>query len=208
MDGTLATNVYYLLLVAGVLLAIMAMFTPGTGLLEAGAVIALLLAGWGIYREPVNLWALLVLLIGVFPFLLAVRRSGRLLFLAVANIAFVIGSAYLFRSEAWWRPAVHPILALVVSVLASGYLWLATRKVLEASAALPVHDLRVVIGMLGEAKTEIYNEGSVQVNGELWTARSQTPIPAGAQVRVLRREGLVLEVEQFEDLGRENKSNT
>jgi membrane-bound serine protease (ClpP class) len=196
MEDVLIANIYYLLLVAGVLLAIMAMFTPGTGLLEAGAVVALLLAGWGIYREPVNLWALFVLFVGVFPFLLAVRRSGRLIFLAVAIVAFVIGSAYLFRSDAWWKPAVHPVLALVVSILAGGYLWLATRKVLEAGSALPTHDLRAVIGATGEAKTAVHNEGSVQVNGELWSAHSEIPIPAGAPVRVLRREGFILEVEQ------------
>jgi membrane-bound ClpP family serine protease len=42
----------------------------------------------------------------------------------------------------------------------------------------------------------VHEDGSVQVAGELWSARSEDPIPAGAQVRVLRREGFVLVVEK------------
>ena len=40
-------NVAYLFLVAGFSLALMAVLTPGTGLLEIGALFVLLLAGWG-----------------------------------------------------------------------------------------------------------------------------------------------------------------
>jgi len=49
--------------------------------------------------------------------------------------------------------------------------------------------------MTGEARTDILAEGSVYVNGEDWSARSKTLIPAGSKVLVLRRNGLVLEVE-------------
>jgi len=191
----LMINVYYLILVAGVLLAIMAIFTPGTGVLEVGAVFALLLAGFGIASTPINLWALLVLLLGIFPFVFAVLKSKRIFWLAIANVAFVFGSAYLFRGEKWWQPAVSPVLAVVVSVLASGFLWFATRKVLEARSVRPAHSLETLLGAEGETRTEVHNEGSVQVLGELWSARSETPIPAGTPVRVLRREGFILDVE-------------
>lgn len=192
---TLMTNIYYLLLVAGVLLAIMSIFTPGTGFFELGAVFALLLAGFGILSEPINIWALIVLLLGIFPFLLAVLKSKRIFWLIIANVAFVIGSAYMFRGQTWWQPAVNPVLAIVVSILSSGYLWFATRKVLEASSVRPAHSLDALVGAVGEARTDIHNEGSVQVNGELWSARSESLISAGTAVRVLRREGFTLEVE-------------
>lgn len=188
-------NLFYLLLVAGVLVAIMALFSPGTGLLELGAFFLLLLAGWGIYKLPTNLWALGLLILGVFPFILAVRRSRQFIFLVIALVAFVIGSTYLFQGDSWWQPGVHPLLAILVSLLSAGYLWIATVKVLEAERRRPAHDLAGLIGELGEAKTDIYNEGSVQVDGELWSARSAAPIPEGSLVRVTGREGLILEVE-------------
>jgi membrane-bound ClpP family serine protease len=77
-----------------------------------------------------------------------------------------------------------------------GLFWIVTQKTLEADAAPPTHDLRTLIGALGEAKSNIHHEGSVQVNKELWTARSEQPIEAGAQIRVVDREGFVLVVEE------------
>jgi membrane protein implicated in regulation of membrane protease activity len=35
----------------------------------------------------------------------------------------------------------------------------------------------------------------VRVNGEIWRARAPRPLPAGARIRVIDREGLVLVVE-------------
>jgi membrane-bound serine protease (ClpP class) len=187
-------NVAYLVLVGAFLLAIMALITPGTAVLEICAFFALLLAGWQVYNLPINFWALIGLLLGVIPFILAVRKSGQLRYLALSILALVVGSAFLFRSEIWWQPAVHPVLALIVSGLSAGFLWLMTVKALEASRTRPTHDLAVLIGQIGESKTEIYREGSVQVDGELWSARSEQPIPEGAQVRVVGREGFILEV--------------
>lgn len=188
-------NVAYLLLMAGFLIAVLAVLTPGTGLFEIGTLFAWLLAGWSIYNLQINLWALIVLVIGVFPFLLAVRKSKQLAYLVVSIAALVIGSAFLFPSEDWWRPAVNPLLALVVSGLTGGFFWIVTRKVLEAEQVRPSHDLKALIGAIGEAKTDIHSEGSVQVGGELWTARSERLISEGSEVRVVEREGFILKVE-------------
>jgi membrane-bound serine protease (ClpP class) len=194
MDILLQPNVAYLLLVAGLSMAIMAVLTPGTGILEAGAVLALLLAGWGIYNLSINAWALLILLFGAGAFVMAVRYPRQWIYLALMILALVTGSAFMFRSENW-MPAVNPVLALVVSSVVSGYFWVATRKVLESERARPIHDLTTLIGAIGEAKTNVYQEGSVQVAGELWSAYSEEPISAGARVRVVSREGLILKVE-------------
>lgn len=177
------------------MLAILAVISPGTGLFEIGALFTLFLAAYAVYNIPINLWALLVLLVGVFPFLLAVRRSGKLVYLVVSIAAFVVGSAFLFSSGESWVPAVNPILALAVSGFSAGFLWLAARKVLEAEKLQPVHDLEALVGKIGEARTEVSAEGSVYVAGELWSAHSQKPISEGSRVKVVRREGFILEVE-------------
>jgi membrane-bound serine protease (ClpP class) len=195
MNNLIDPNVAYLLLVVGFVLAIMALFSPGTGVLEVGALFVLFLAGWEISQIPINLWALVLLILGVIPFIVAMRKSRNLVFLAIALVAFVIGSAYLFQGASWWQPGVNPILAIIVSILASGYLWIATTKVLEAEKMLPKHDLAKLIGDIGEARTDIYNEGSVQVDSELWSAHSEVRIHAGSKVRVVNREGFILDVE-------------
>jgi membrane-bound ClpP family serine protease len=86
MEIILDPNVAYLILMVGVVLAIMALFAPGTGVLEVGALFMLFLAGWEISQQPINLWALLVLILGVVPFIIAVRRSHKLIYLVIALI--------------------------------------------------------------------------------------------------------------------------
>lgn len=192
-------NFAYLLIVAGFLLTVFAIITPGTGMFELGALFILLFVGWQIYNLPINLWALILLGLGIVPFILALRRKRETLNLGLTALAFVIGSAFLFRTDVWWRPAVHPILAVVVSVLAGGFFWLMTTKVLEARAREFAHDLGGLIGAIGEARTDVHAEGSVYVRGEMWTAHSDKAIKAGTRVKVIGREGFFLHVEKVKE---------
>lgn len=194
MEILLNPDLAYLLLVAGSFLVILAIFAPGTGILEICALFILVLAGWAVYNLPINIWALVVLVGGVIPFIVAVRKSGKQIYLVIALLAFIIGSSFLFRGDSWWQPAVNPFLALVVSILTGGFLWISIQKVLEADKRPPVHDLEGLVGAVGEAKTNIHEQGSVQVAGELWSAFSQEAISRGVQVRVIARHGFSLEV--------------
>lgn len=200
MAFLLDPNVAYLLIVIGFILTIFAILTPGTGLFEVGALIVLGLAAWRVVELDINLWALIVLVLGLGPFIFAVRNKRRQLNLALTLVAFVIGSAFLFRSDVWWRPAVHPVLAVVTSLAAGGLIWLMMAKVLEAESKQPAHDLTGLVGAVGEARTDIQLEGSVYLRGEMWTAESEDKIPSGARVRVVSRNGFILKVEEEKDL--------
>ena len=195
MDFLLNPNFAYLMLVIGVLLGMLAIVTPGTGLLELGAVFCLLLAGYGAFNLDINPWAPVVLIVAVVPFIYALRGTRRLLMLGLSILGFIIGSVFLFVNPNGW-PAVNPLLATVVSLLAGGFLWVTVSKTLQAFQARPSHDLDALLGQVGEAKTRVHEQGSVQVAGELWTARSEKVIPAGSAVRVTGREGFVLTVEK------------
>jgi len=189
-------NLVYLFIVGGISLAFMAILAPGTGILEIMALFVMILAGWGVFNLPINYWALILLVIGVFPPVIALRRTKQNYYLWISVGSLVIGSAYLLKGNAWYRLAVSPGLAIAVSVFIGGLFWIITKKTLEADAAPPSHDLSVLIGAIGEAKSDIHQEGSVQVNKELWTARSDEPIKIGSQVRVVGREGFILVVEK------------
>ena len=115
--------------------------------------------------------------------------------MGLSILGLVVGSIFLFASEGW-QPAVNPFFALVSSVLFAGFMWIVVRKSILALHARPSHDLSTLVGKIGEAKTRIHTEGSVQVAGELWSARSEKSIPNGSPVRVVGREGFVLVVEK------------
>lgn len=199
MAFLLDPNVAYLLIVIGFILTIFAILTPGTGLFEVSALIVLGLAAWRVIELDINRWALIVLVLGLVPFFFAVRDKRRQLNLALTLAAFVIGSAFLFRSDDWWRPAVHPVLAVVTSLAAGGLIWLMMAKVLEAESRQPSHDLTGLVGAVGEARTDIQQEGSVYLRGEMWTAESDEEIPSGARVKVVSRNGFILKVVEDKD---------
>jgi membrane-bound serine protease (ClpP class) len=195
MDILLDPNIAYLILLAGLLLGMMAIVTPGTGLFEIGAFFGLALAGYAVYNLSFNGWALVVLALSIVPFVYAIQKPRRELFLGLAILLLVIGSVFLFVSENG-RPAVNPLLAVTASALVAGFLWLAIRKTIQAMHIKPVHDLEALVGQIGETKTNVYQDGSVQVAGELWSARSAEPISVGSRIRVVCREGFILVVEK------------
>jgi membrane-bound serine protease (ClpP class) len=190
-------NIAYVLLIAGFTLALLALVAPGTGVLEIAAFFLLALAGVSIFHIGFNLWALVVLVLSLLPFIYATRKPKREWALLLSIIGVIAGSLYLFPSNGL-LPAVNPLLAIIVSLSIAGFLWLVIRKVVAAHDKRPLQDLQSLIGQIGEAKTRIEEEGSVQVAGELWSARSEKPIMAGSRVRVLGREGFILIVKTVE----------
>ncbi|MBL8061552.1 MAG: hypothetical protein JNK32_00915 [Anaerolineales bacterium] len=194
MDFLLDPNVAYLVLLSGILLGFLAIVTPGTGLLEVGAFFCLVLAGYAVYNLSINWWALLFLLLSIFPFIYAVRKPNREIYLGVSILLMVVGSVFLFAVNGW-KPDVNPLVAIIASGSSAAFLWIAVRKSVQAASVPPTHDLEALVGQVGEARTEIHDGGSVYVGGELWSARSGSLIPAGSHVRVVRREGFVLVVE-------------
>jgi membrane-bound ClpP family serine protease len=197
MEFLYNANIAYILLVSGFVLALLALVTPGTGFIEVGAFFLLVVAGFIIYQIGFNMWALVILILSFVPFIYAIRKPGRGWALAVSILFVVVGSLYMFPSTGW-LPAVHPLLAILISAALASFLWWVIRKVVAAHHSRPWQDLDKLIGWNGESKTRIQEDGSVQVNGELWSARSEKPIPAGTRIHVLRREGFTLVVEPAE----------
>ena len=135
---------------------------------------------------------------GVVLFLLSLRKIKSLVYLALSILAVIVGSIFLF-DQPGWQPAVNPVLAVVVSVFVAGFTWIVAQKSLEADQMRPAHDLEALVGAVGEAKTSISDEGSVQVAGELWSAKSEQRIPEGNHVRIIGRDGFSLVVEKIDE---------
>ncbi len=198
MDFLLDPNIAYLFLLGGILLGLIALVNPGTGIFEVGAFFCLALAGYAVYNLSFNWWALVLLALSIVPFIYAIQKPKREFFLGLSIFLLVIGSVFLFAMDGW-RPAINPLFALVASGSIAMFLWIAVRKSVQAVSAPPSHDLEALVGLTGEARTKIQDEGSVYVAGEMWSAKSSNnkPISAGSPIRVTRREGFVLVVEKI-----------
>jgi membrane-bound ClpP family serine protease len=152
LESALFPNLLYLLLVAGIWLAALAVLSPGTGVLELLALVALAGAGLGTLVLPFNVWALIVLAVGVIFFVFSLRLEKFELWLTLSALSLSIGSVFLFQTDVP-TPAVSPLLALIVSLLTLGYFWLAVRSSVLAQRERPSIDPANVLGEVGDVRT-------------------------------------------------------
>ncbi len=194
MPSLIDPNIAYILLIGGFILLFLALVTPGTHIMEGGAFLLLLLAGYEAFILGFNYWGLAILVLSLVPFIYAIRRPKQGWALGLAILMLIVGSLYLFHGDGF-IPAVHPLAAILVSIITAGFLWIAVSKGLQAARSRPLQDPERLVGQVGQARTEISENGAVQLASELWSARSASAIPAGSRVRVVRREGFTLIVE-------------
>ena len=191
LESPLIPNLLYLALVAGTWLAALAILNPGTGAIEILAGLALGIAGVGMIFFPINRWALALTIVGLVLFGLSVWRFRRGIWLGLSVLALTLGSAFLYSNPAG-GPAVNLVLALIVTLVTVGFFWFMARGVVTAHQVMPDLDLARLVGQVGEARTTIDPTGSVYVGGELWTAKAESSIAPGTQVKVVGREGLMI----------------
>jgi membrane-bound serine protease (ClpP class) len=186
-------NVAYLLLVAGLWALALAVVSPGTGVPEAGAVALLGLAVLSFTRLPVNAFGLALILLSTVLFVLELKWPTHGAFVAAGVMTLAGGSFFLFRADD--ASARISLWVIVLTVLATtAFFVFAVSKALAVRLRPPVQNPDAVVGAQGEARTDISNEGTVQVGNELWTAQADELIPAGTKVQVVQRTGLRLKV--------------
>ena len=201
LDSPLLPNLLYVLLVGGLWLAALAVVTPGTGVYELLALLALATVGAGTTIVAMNPWAWIPVGLGVVAFVISIWSSRQEIWLVASALLLTLGSAFLFR-QVGGGAGVNPLLALISALGSVGFFWVVVRNVRKAQRAEPVFNPEHILGQIGETRTPIDPIGSAYVGGELWTVRAEEAIPAGTAVRVISREGLMLNVKPEGDTQR------
>jgi membrane-bound serine protease (ClpP class) len=198
LESPWMANVFYLCLVLGVWTAAMAVATPGTGFLEAFSLLLLAGAAIGMLVWPVNALAFIPLVLGLAALVYSViRRRPSAWWLLGSAALLSLGSIFLYENNRG-GPAVEPVLAVLMTTLTVLFFWFGVRRGLEVQLAAPTVDAGIVVGLIGEARSPVHRNGTVYVGGELWSARSESPIQQGQRVRVVALDGLIIVVEAFE----------
>jgi membrane-bound serine protease (ClpP class) len=162
-------NLAYFLLVIGLWLAATAAYIPGTGLIEVfsglGLVVALvLLAGL-----PTNLTGLLLLSMGVVGFALIPFIRRRPMWLVAMGLALQVGGSLMLYNGVM----VSPVLMSVTLIVPLAYHTLILMPMMERhfERVTPTMERDAnLVGMSGRVVQDLDPIGSVQVNGETWTA--------------------------------------
>lgn len=115
--------------------------------------------------------------------------------LGVLGILAVIISAFVIHSAS--VPGMEIIIPIVAGVAVVGGLvvvgtgWLARKSMKEPI----VTGAQGMIGASAEVVAAFSDKGTVRFGGELWKARTRSPLAAGQSVRIVDIQGLVLWVE-------------
>lgn len=192
----------YLALLAGLWLAVAAIYLPGTGVVESLAAVVTILAIVALASMPTNWIAVIAVIVGVMGFLILPLLNQRFMVVAIAGLGLqTVGGLTLFNgvSVSW--------VVVLVTVAASiiYYRYVLTRSLAFQKANPAMIDDQPLVGAFGYVQKPLDPVGTVYVRGESWTARAETdePIPAGAPVVVVDREELTLFVEPVKNKHRE-----
>lgn len=191
-------NVAYLLMLIGIYGLLLEGYNPGSILPGVVGAISLLLALFAFQVLSVNYAGLALIALGV---LLIVAESFVPSFgtLGLGGIvAFVIGSVMLLDSDvpgfriAWQMIATMGFAgSLVLLAIVSFAVRARRRPVVSGREAM--------LQAPAEAVESFERRGLVRVHGELWNAVTRRPVQAGQPLRVVRVQGLTLEVEPLGD---------
>jgi membrane-bound serine protease (ClpP class) len=190
--------VAYFLFVAGFALVIFEFFTAGVGIAGFVGACAIVGACFGFSHLPVQGWALGLLLIGLVGLAVDLQAGGLGAWTFIGSAALVAGSVTLYGGSSrldpsWW--VIVLVCGGTVLFMLSGM-----TAMIRSRFSTPTIGREELVGEMGVAEVDVAPDGVVKIHDALWRARTNraTPIAAGAEIRVVAVEGVVLEVEPRE----------
>jgi membrane-bound serine protease (ClpP class) len=191
-------TIAYGLLLVGIYGLLLEGYNPGAVLPGVAGALALLLGLYGLQLLEVNYAGLALMALGV-GLIVAEFFMPAFGSLGVGGLAaFVIGSILLFDSRA---SGLRVALPVIVGIAVSGGLVIVTIGWLAAGARRrPVRSgVETMVGGSVEAVSDCQERCVVRYGGELWNARTATPLRAGQQARIVKVVELTLWVEPQQD---------
>jgi membrane-bound serine protease (ClpP class) len=189
-------DMFFLLLIVGAL----GLYTEFThpGVVAPGVVgaICMLLALYAMHILPVNFAGILLILLALALFVMEAKFASHGVLLLGGMVSMILGAMFLVRSPL--TPAGVSFGVALSATLPFAFLTVfLMRLVLKSRKWKTATGKEEMLGEQGVVTIAVPGggEGMVRVHGELWRAGSQRAIQVGTKVRVLRVNGLKLDVE-------------
>ena len=192
MHTVASPSVAYLLLAIGLGLIVFELYTAGIGIAGVVGAVALALACYGVVALPVRWWAFGLIVAAFVAFAIDVQTGVPRFWTGVGIVAFTVGTLFLYDGVSLsWITMLVGVGAILLAFLSGMPSMVRTRF------STPTIGREWMIGEEGLALSDVDPEGTVSVRSAHWPARTNraTPIAAGAIIRVIGIEGIILEVE-------------
>jgi membrane-bound serine protease (ClpP class) len=190
-------NIAYVLMMIGLAGLYFELSHPGAIFPGVIGAMSLILAFFAFQTLPVNYAGVLLIVLAIILFVLEMKVASYGLLSLGGVISLFLGSLMLFEGTApgmrlSWRVLVPTVL------MVSGFFVAVAGLVFRSQVSKPRTGDKGLVGEVGVAKSRLEPEGKVFVHGELWNAVAPVSIEAGAKVRVVGIDRLLLRVEQVE----------
>ncbi|WP_355660512.1 NfeD family protein [Halomonas salifodinae] len=189
-------NVAYFLMIIGFYGLIFELSNPGSLIPGTIGVICLLLALFAFQVLPVNYAGLALILVGL-GLIVGEAFMPSFGILGIGGVvAFVIGSVILMDAE--HLSISLPMIGSVAALAALLMLWVMTRFMGLRRAPVRTGQ-EEMLHVQATALEDFEGEGHVRLRGERWRAISTEPVRRGQVLKVVRIEGLTVEVAPLSD---------
>lgn len=188
-------NIAYILMILGFYGLYFELANPGAIFPGVAGAISLILAFYALHTLPINYAGLMLIILGVGLFIAEAFITSHGVLGIGGAIAMAIGSVMLIESPS---PYLRISWAVIVPVVALSALLFIITVTLAVRVQREKADTgkEGMLGLEGEAKTNIHTSGQIFVRGEYWNAWSEAPIQKGERVKVEAVEGLKLKVKR------------
>lgn len=186
-------NIALLLLVGGALLIYLEFNTPGTIVPGALGTLMVLLGIFGLNLLPIRYTAVMLLIAALVLLVLEAKFGGHGA-LAIAGIVCLTLGALTLIAAPVPEMAINPWVAIGVSAGFGGITVFLVRLAVRARRMKQMLGLDALIGHSASAMEPLAPEGHVLVEGEIWRAVADVPVPAGSVLRITGRDEYRLHV--------------
>lgn len=186
-------NIAYLLMLLGFYGIFFELTNPGAIFPGVIGALSLILALYSFQTLPVNYAGVMLIVLGIVLFILEIKVTSFGMLTIGGIISMTIGSIMLFDSPLpFFSLSLKVILpAVIITAL---FFSLTIYLVVKAYKRKPVTGAEGLVGLTGEAKTDIHDKGQAFIHGEIWSAWSEEPLKAGDKVVVEEINNLKLKV--------------
>lgn len=187
-------NVAYILLLIGIYGIFFELYNPGAILPGILGALSIILAFFSLQLLPLSWAGLLLILLAIVLFLLEIKVTSYGLLSIGGGVAMLLGSLMLFEPM---KTGIRVGLELVIpATIVTGLFF-----VFVVGMGLRAQKRKVTTGkegLIGEVGVVAVSEPArckIQVHGEWWDVRSESPLQVGMRVRIVAVDGMVLRVE-------------
>lgn len=186
-------NIALLFLVGGALLIYLEFNSPGTIVPGALGTLMVLLAVFALNLLPIRYTAVLLLVAALILLLLEAKFGGHGV-LAIAGILCLAFGTLTLVAAPVPEMGVTPWVAFAVSAGFGGITVFLVRLAVRARRRKALIGADAMVGCKAIAMEPLAPQGHVLVEGEIWRAVADDPMPKGTNLRVVSHEQLLLHV--------------